>query len=290
MTRLLQRLSAVLFGTGAALAAGKVHAGAIEVPPRQVGPFEIVAVGKRVGNSARFLRSGNPFGTLPMREYTVRHRGKSLVFPGSDDRVWQALHLADSARPALLLTSGPKYALLTEVDGAARMTPLAPESGSSRVQWLDADGGQPGPVIEAFVLDRAEDPPKTQLVGGRWLYLRNRVVLDVHTLRTVVIDPWWREGRGEQIVEMGASNGPAIALSPGQTSFVLAGQGRDYRRGGEEFAALLIVDLATGNAEGLRVDERMARLGSGIRMDAAWLGKHFRWERGADGRERLVPR
>jgi hypothetical protein len=290
MIRRLHRLGLLLAGASVAWATAGTAAAASAEASRRVGPFEITAHSKRVGDSGRWMRTGNPFGSYAVREYTVTWQGRKLSVPGGGERFWQALHLPDAPRPALLLTHGPNLHLVSEVDGRLETRALAPESGSSSMQWLDSDGGQPGPEIPGFFLDRIEAPPTAALSGGRRLYLRHRLALDVRTLTTVDVEPWAREGQGEAVVEMNASNSPAIALSPGGTRFVLAGEGRDYRRGGERFELLLLIDLATGKAEGLRLDAGRTPYARPGDIDAGWIVRHFRWERDAAGREGLRPR
>lgn len=288
MRSFLPRMWLALIGVTAALLTGAADAAA--PPVRQAGPFEITAHTRRVGDGGRWMRTGNPFGTYEVREYAVKWKGRKVSVPGAGERFWQVLHLPDAPNPTLLLTSGPNLHLVSEVDGQMQTRALAPESGSDGVQWLDAIAGQPGAEVTGFGLDRIDAAPTTTLAGGRWLYLRHRLVLDVRTLATVAVEPWAREGRGEDVVEMNASTSPAIALSPDRTRFVLAGEGQDYRRGGERFDLLMLIDMATGKAEGMPLDRGRTpyqKLGD---IDAAWIARHFRWERDAAGRERLLPR
>jgi hypothetical protein len=148
---------------------------------RQVGPFEISARIRSSGDSARFLRSGNPFGSQSVRKYQIR---------------WMA---------------------------------------------------------------------------------------------TVPVEPWLDQVQGDTVVNMNASNSPAVALSPGRTRFVLRGEGQDYGRGGECFDLLLLIDLATGKPEALRLDPRRTPYANLDAIDAAWIATHLQWTRGPDGRERLQP-
>lgn len=286
----LHRIGLLLAGAAVAWATAGTAAAASTEASRRIGPFEITAHSKRVGDSGRWMRTGNPFGSYAVREYTVTWQGRKLSVPGAGDRFWQALHLPDAPRPALLLTNGPNLHLVSEVDGRLEMRALAPESGSSAAQWLDSQGGQPGPEIRGFFLDRIETAPTAALSGGRWLYLRHRLALDVRTLSTVNVEPWAREGQGEAVVDMNASNSPARALSPGGSRFVLAGEGQDYRRDGERFDLLMLIDLATGKAQGLRLDRSHTPYRDLGEIDTAWIARHFRWERDAAGREGLLPR
>jgi hypothetical protein len=276
----------------AALFAG--HAAAAAPPggdgTRQVGPFAISAHGKSVGNSALFLRTGNPFGSQSMREYEVRWNGRPVELPVIGKRFWQVLHLPDAPQPALLVANGPRLHLVTENGGRLEVHPLAPESGSAALQWLDSADGQPAPPLGAMARDRADATPRTTLAGGRWLYLNNRLLLDVHTLTRVPVEPWLDQGQGEKLISMNASNSPAMALSPGRTRFVLRGQGQDQARGGERFEMLMLIDMATGKPTALRLDRERTPYAEPAAIDAAWIATHLQWSRGPDGRERLQPR
>lgn len=265
-------------------------AGAAEEPAeRQFGPFVITVHGKRTGDGGLFMRTGNPFGTQRMREYSVSHRGRTLVVPALGERHSQVLELPDAPRPALLLASGPHYHLVIDEGDRAEVRALAPEASDTALQWLDSHNGQPGPPGKGYGLEHVDSLPDHRLAGGRLLYLRHRIVLDVGTLTTRAVEPWWRQGKGKGDVEMNASNSPAIALSPRRTRFVLAGDGRDWASD-ERFMALLVVDLATGKPDGVRIDPGLARPGQGVPIDAAFVARHYRWELDAQGREQLVPR
>lgn len=280
-------LSLLLF----AGATGSVHAaGSADDPAeRRVGSFVITLHAKRIGDSGLFMRTGNPFGTQRMREYSISHRGRTVVVPGLGERHFQVLELPDAPRPALLLASGMHYHLVVDEGDHADVRELAPQASDSALQWLDSDNGQPGPQSTGYGLDRIDSPPNLRLAGGRLVYLRHRVVLDVGTLATRPVEPWWRQGKGKGDVEMNASNSPAIALSPGRTRFVLAGDGRDWASD-ERFQALLVVDMATGKPDGVRIDASLAGPGQRGPIDAAFVARHYRWEQDAQGREVLVPR
>ena len=257
---------------------------------RQVGPFAVSAHGKSSGNSSLFLRTGNPFGRLDMRVYEVRWNGRPVELPIIGRRFWQVLHLPAATRPALLVVNGPRLHLVAENAGQLEIHALAPESGNTAVQWVDSAEGQPATPMPALGLDRADATPRTTLAGGRWLYLNNRLLLDLHTLARVPVEPWLTVGQGETQISMNASNSPAVALSPGRTRFVLRGEGQDAGRGGERFDVLLLIDLATGQPEALRLDRQLTPYANLGTIDAGWIATHMKWTRGQDGREQLGPR
>lgn len=273
----------------AATAAAPAGCGA-ELPSRQLGSFEITAHTRRVGDSGRWMRTGNPFGSYAVREYGVGWGGRPVTVGDGVDRFWQVLQLPLAQQPTLLLTSGPNLHLVTDAGGRLVVQALAPDSGSDTLQWLDGPAGQPGPEFPGFGQDRVEVAPQTALSGGRWLYVHHRVVLDAETLATFPVEPWAREGEGESVVEMNASNSPALAFSPGRTRLALLAEGRDYGRGGERFDLLLVVDLATGKPGALRLDAARTPYDNPGAIDAAWVDRYFRWARDAAGREVLDPK
>ena len=286
----LARTSSLWILLFAAVAGSANAAGSGDDPAeRRVGSFVITQHAKRIGDGGLFMRTGNPFGTQRMREYSISHRGRNVVVPGLGERHFQVLELPDAPRPALLLASGMNYHLVVDEGDHAEVRDLAPQASDGALQWLDSDNGQPGPQSAGYGLDRIDSPPNLRLAGGRLLYLRHRVVLDVGTLTARPVEPWWHQGKGKGDVEMNASNSPAIALSPGRTRFVLAGDGRDWASD-ERFQALLVVDLATGKPDGVRIDASLVGPGQGVPIDAAFVARHYRWEHDARGREVLALR
>ena len=178
------------------------------------------------------MRTGNPFRTERVREHTVRWKGQPVEVPIVGRRCWQALHLPQAHRPALMLVSGPHVHL----------------------------------VIDA---------------GDR---------LDTHALTMVTVEPWLRLGQGEKVVDVNASTTDAIALSPGRSRFILPAEGQDYSRNGERFDALMLIDMATGKPDVLRLDRARTPYGHLLEIDAAWIAARWRWVPEARGRERLLVR
>jgi hypothetical protein len=236
------------------------------------------------------MRTGNPFGSYAVREYGVAWGGRPVTVGNGVDRFWQVLQLPLAQQPTLLLTNGPNLHVVTDAGGRLVVQALAPDAGGDTLQWLDGPAGQPGAEFPGFGQDRAEAAPQTELSGGRWLYVRHRLVLDAETLATFPVEPWARAGEGESVIEMNASTSPAVAFSPGRTRLVLPAEGRDYGRGGERFDLLLVVELATGKPEPLRLDAAQTPYDGAGAIDAAWVDRYFRWARDASGREVLVPK
>ena len=287
----LGKARAAIALAGMLIAAGLFGAASVRAAEvRLAGPFEITSRIQRVGNSGAFLRSGNPFATEKVRQFEVRWNGKPVEVPIVGRRFWQVLHIPRAERPALVLINGPRMHVVVDAGGRLAICPLAPDSGSDSLQWLDSVSGQPTPPLRSLGLDRIADTPNTTLDAGRWLYVNRRLVLDTHTLTTVTVEPWLNQGQGEAVIAFNASTTDAIALSPGRTRFVLAAEGQDFTRNGERFDALMSIEMATGKPEVLRLDRARTPYGDVLEIDAAWIAAHLRWVSEAGGRERLVAR
>lgn len=276
----------------ALLAAGLAGCDAAPPPQRVVhGPFEIELTPRRIGSGSFPNQGGNPFATREVTDFSVRWRGQPVgeggQVGGRVQRHWRVLRLPDAPRPALLLVN-TGFVLLSERDGRLEQLPLRAESASlAEAQWLDAGQGQPGPSQRWGIQHEPAPEAGTVLAGGRWLRLGSRTVLDVATLTAHEVSPWVPYRPGEPVHNLSREGDEARAFSPGRSAYVLAAsgyaappsQGRDW--------GLLVVDIASGTAEALRIDRRRQRFADADDMTPAWIAHHFDWQRGADGRERL---
>lgn len=199
-----------------------------------------------------------------------------------------------------LFTGHPVAATPPGVDGTRQVGPFAVSAHgkSSGNSSLFLRTGNPFGRLDSRVYEVRWNgrPVELPVIGKRfWQVLdlpdaKRPALLDLHTLQRVPVEPWLTEGQGETQVSMNASNSPAVALSPGRTRFVLRGEGRDAGRGGDSFGVLLLIDLATGKPEALRLDRQLTPYPSLGSIDADWIAAHLKWTRGSDGRERLGPR
>jgi len=254
-----------------------------------VGPFTIEAVERKIGAGGFPNTSGNPFKRTPVTSYRVLHKGQPVLPPGSPPDGgapwWEARVLTDAPQPALLLMQTGAV-LLTETDGQPRVQELAPQnSPRTQWQWLDAAQGQPGSTTIVGLAHRPAEP--RELSGGRWLSVYTQAVLDVKTLAvhrytlnsTAVLD---------QLQRFYAAERPILALSPGGTQIVLAGE-RD-RPGESDIAkrfefALVAFDVASQRGTVLPIDLAAWRLNGLQDIDAAFARRVVGWRRGPDGRE-----
>jgi hypothetical protein len=269
----------------AALAVGSAHAAPA---PVVAGPFEIRLVPTRIGAGGFPNTTMNPFRTTTISRFRVTYRGKPVAVVDGKNTIGEfadARILAGASRPALLVSEAGVY-LLHDEQGQARIDVLAPASDDAvRWQWLDANGGQPGPEAGPKLRDATGEALTEQ--GGRLLLVNRTRVLDIESLRHYPI----RVNATEPVQAMGGynvGNDAARMLSPGRSQLVMVGS----RRGPstvEEYA-LVVADFITGGVYGLPLDDRALRLESPVDVTPAWIGHYFEWTREPGGGERLRPR
>jgi hypothetical protein len=255
----------------------------------QHGPFEIVLHERRISSGTWPNQGGSPFATVPVSSFSVRWQGREVTVPRRGNRAWAVLRLLDAPRPALLLVN-QDFTLITERDGALQVQALSSASASlAEAQWLDSEAGQPGPSM-TWGIEKADLHQDTQLRGGRWLRLGSSLVLDVQQLVLHKVEPWVPMRPGVPITSLSRQGDEVRAFSPGRTQYVLAGSQYNYATGRGQVHGLLVVDIAAGRAYELRADRRRMPFADHLDMDAGWIAHYFAWQRGADGRETLVPR
>ncbi len=283
----------------AVLAAALVLAGCAPRPPSppletvtvSEGPFEVVAQGRRIGAGGFPNTSGDPFATIEVTSFTIRHHGEPVTITHGATVLtsfWRVVRLPDAPQPTLL-ASTTDFHLVTEQDGTLVVRSFGePSTNMADYQWLDSENGQPGEP-RSFGIEKV-DRAGMELRGGRFLRLSYHTVLDVKTLAAFAIRPWIESGSGKPMAGLNGGGVRAIAFSPGHTQYATIGSGYDYEGDGEHYEALLVVDLPTGDAYGLRLDRGKTHYVELADATPAWLEHYFRWTREPGGHERLVPR
>jgi hypothetical protein len=269
----------------AALALGSAHAAS---PPVVAGPFEIRLVPTRISAGGFPNTTMNPFRTTTISRFRVTYRGKPVTVVDGKNAIADfadARILGGASRPALLVAEAGVY-LLYDEQGQTKIDILAPASDDAlRWQWLDADGGQPGPETGPKVRDATGETLMEQ--GGRLLLVNRTRVLDIESLRHYPV----RVNSTEHVQAMGgynAGNDAARMLSPGRSQLVMVGN-RQGSSSVEEYA-LVMADFTTGRVYGLPLDGRALRLQSPADVTPAWIGHYFEWTRDLGGSERLRAR
>lgn len=282
------RLWARLLAAMPALLAACGVGGAAQRETLQHGPFEVVAEGRRISAGGFPNTSGNPFRTLEVTSFSVRHQGRPVVVQHGNrkvDRYWAVLRLPSAPQPALLVATTNVH-LVTVEAGQPVVRHFDPEPGTdvATLQWLDSPAGQPGPVLH-FGIQRTA-AAETLLQGGRWL-LGKRAVLDVQTLRLLPYDGVLHDQPGEPgqpLTGLNAMGRPALAFSPQRTQFVALGSDDQNRPG------LLVVDIAQNRRYAVPIDTGAMRLREPADATPAWLAHHYTWVRDSSGQDRLQAR
>lgn len=252
------------------------------------GPFEIVASGRRISTGAFPNISGDPFATMEVTAFSVRHRGQDVAVPRVGTQFWRVLRLMDAPLPALLVAT-TDFHVITEADGQPVVRSFGePTSGMAEAQWLDAAGGQPGPA-RTFGIEKVAAEDGTRMQGGQWLLLSSRTVLDVKALKAYPVNPWIESGRGEPLEGLNAGGITARAFSPGRSQYVMPASAIDPTTD-RRYDGLLIVDIPSGKAYGRRLDRKRTRYTNVYDIDAAWIDHHFEWRIDNDGLEHFVER
>ena len=278
-TRLLAALPALMAACGVGSATQR--------ETLQHGPFEIVAEGRRVSAGGFPNTSGNPFRTMEVTSFSVRHQGKPVVVQHGtrqSDRFWTVLRLPGAPQPALLLANTDVH--LVTVEGGqpvVRHFDPEPSTDGAALQWLDSEAGQPGPVLHFGIRRTASS--ETVLEGGRWLRGK-RSVLDVHTLQLMRYDGWLDRAGGAAQPQAGLNvmGRPALAFAPQRTAFAALGSDDANQPG------LLVVDFVHNRRLAVPIDAAAMRLREPADASPAWLAHHYAWVRHASGQDRLQPR
>jgi hypothetical protein len=272
-------------GLGLALSLGPRAARAQAV---EAGPFRIEAVESRVAAGGFPNTSGNPFRRTEITTYRVLHLGRPVPVPGGGSARapwWEVRVLGTPAQPALLLMEAGAW-LLTAVDDTPQLSPLAPrDGGHAHWQWLDAAGGQPGPVSVVGPAHRPQ--PLATLAAGRWLAVYARAVID---LRTLQVHRYWLSDSAvlEALQGFYPKASPLLAFSPGATQFVVAAARdrpgeADLERRFEH--GLVAFDFQRQRGVALPVDLRRWRLANAQGIDAAFAQRAVAWRQLPDGSE-----
>jgi len=303
----MRRLGAAPLAATLAALLALLAACVLEAPPPvpdtvdRFGALELVT-------HTRAYRSANSNDFGRTRDWSLRWQGQPLVIQTRGGMFGDKAQQASGVNAVFVLGRGPLPELIVNVgdpnntsafhalrqQGGTLQTPLLclSSGGDNGVGWV-------APAAQARVWN---GPQHEVLEGGRLLMLGSRCLYDVPQRRVL---------RVPQAPDMSVWNSvPPVAVSPDGRSLVRFGSvdGLMEAARGEEPAQpvphLLVAELEevsdwpaeTGAAppgrwQALRIDrQRMRYANHETDIGAAWLQHHFEWKRGADGRDRLVPR
>lgn len=259
-----------------------------------IGGMEIIASINHISASGFPTTSMNPFRRTPIHRFSVRHDGSPFVFESKrPDGILRLTsfnmlyYLAEAETPAVLLPIDGFQLLSTGVSGMQVRSLEARPQPTPTMQWLDADDGQPSTEFRHGL--GLHEPADLALQGGRWLLLNRSSVLDVKTLKHYPVRPWVPSSSGQRMAGLNGSTQAAILLSPDRKRYVLEGGGLADDGSGTFDRALLIIDIATGNAHGVEFPHVLQdKLPLGP-LTGEWIETHFKWV-ATDSIYTLVPR
>ncbi|HUR30148.1 MAG TPA: hypothetical protein VMZ69_01880 [Saprospiraceae bacterium] len=259
------------------------------------GPFEITW-DVTESRSGAWFNNGGDFNAKQQTSYfNINHKGNPVkVSSGEEasDDFWQVFFLKDAPRPALIAGKHSMY-LITEENGAAKVTPLHEQDGDfATYQWLDSEdstttNAQPGEMRRVYLGD--DSASSRFLSGGRYLMVNSKVVLDVETLEIYPFDLITYEIL-QSLENYHAGNSFVAQFSPGKTQMVFVGN-RDnpanrmlYQYG------LVVIDFKKNTAYAVPFDRTEKRFFSIWDATPKWLDTYFEWKINDAGEERIQPR
>ena len=249
-----------------------------------VGPFEIAMIASGFGMGGEDATSVHWYASS---QFQVRYRDQPVVIQHRDedsgaiapfDRM-DAVTVVSGPQPALLLQldaasgTGPWYLVVAGAE-ALRVEPVATGSRMVPAPPLTADATIFAAARDRPVLRGRIDRTSLSQPGP---YLFQTAVLDT---RTLSLRPFDRDGMDQAIDRI-----PPLGIAPDGLSFVRLTWTNDGERYG-----FVVVDLDGRDPYDVPVDPSRVRLVEIDQVDPAWLLHYFAWRRGADGRDRLVPR
>lgn len=245
------------------------------------GPFEVSTVCSYLYRTAHRTR-------LPLAArsgFVVRHRGEAAVVEaaagsggGAGRRLtrFETVMAVAGPRPALLVEAsgedspGGTYLLVSEGDSVRSLHVGGVEAvaGVARV----ADGASGSPPRDLGWFDRVSLAREgVYLVGPAAVVDTRR--LSVHRFEVpyeVTLIP----------------SVPPLGLSPDERSLVRFA----YADGSEEAPILAVTDFVKGTSATVPIDRARTPFAGLEELGPAWLDRHFAWERGSDGIDRLSER
>jgi hypothetical protein len=241
------------------------------------GPFDVLVEGRRISAGGFPNTSGNPFKTTEVTFYRVLWKGQPVKVQHGAKTVtefWSVMTLVDAPQPTLVVASTDAH-YITEVGGQLQVRSFEPEpsTNGAALQWLDSEGGQPGPALKPGI-QRTEGLPA--LAGGR--YLRSRYsVLDVKTMELRPFEAWVDRRLPSPLPGLNASNQPALAFSPQRTQFVALGSSDDNRPG------LLVINFSNNTRQAVPIDRTATRMRDAQDVTRAWIEHYYEWVQSPGG-------
>lgn len=225
--------------------------------------------------------------------YTILHNGKAVPFPAALQSntglpyLWRVYALPGTPDPTLVAGSQSLYLVYLK-NGAPAVEPILQQHHDfASVQFLDSDNGQPGPFVEVFARNEADEMDKLDSIeGGRFLMVGEHAVLDV---KTRGIRHFNADNSSIDNYSFPSPHG-ALAFSPDRKSIVFRGEFQSWNTPDEELPdsehALIVYNFEQDSGYAVKFDDSELRLLTVEDMDRSWFETFFAWEKSPGG-ERL---
>ena len=221
--------------------------------------------------------------------YSIWFEGKPVVFPSALQTntglpfLWRVYTLPDAPAPTLLAGSQSLYLIYIK-DGQPIVEPVREQSSDfASVQFLDSEGGQPGPFMEVF--SRSDTLGMDQLdtlKGGRYLLASGHSVLDIHTGKQMIFN---KDNNPVDNYSYPQPNG-ALAFSPDRKKIVFNGAFQSWNTEQSNLPdsehALIVYDFENDKGYKVLYDDTDTRMTNFEDINLAWFNTYFEWNTTGD--------
>lgn len=221
--------------------------------------------------------------------YSIWFEGKPVVFPSALQTntglpfLWRVYTLPDAPAPTLLAGSQSLYLIYIK-DGQPIVEPVREQSSDfASVQFLDSEGGQPGPFMEVF--SRSDTLGMDQLdtlKGGRYLLASGHTVLDIHTGKQMIFN---KDNNPVDNYSYPQPNG-ALAFSPDRKKIVFNGAFQSWNTEQANLPdsehALIVYDFENDKGYKVLYDDTDTRMTNFEDINLAWFNTYFEWNTTGD--------
>lgn len=249
------------------------------------GPF-VIRVEATTGS---YYNINNGWSKQTTISHAIYHEGKPVAFSSNLETntglpfLWRVYALPDAPVPTLIAGSQSLFRVYMQ-DGQPIVEPLREQSTDfASVQFLDSEGGQPGPFMEVFAKsDTLEMDQLDTLKGGRYLLVSGHMVLDVQTGKR-----WDFNTDNKAVDNYGYPQPPgAIAFSPDQKKIVFNAGFQSWNTEDSELPdsehAIVVYDYETDKGYTVLYDDTDTRMKNMSDINLQWFNTYFEWNAAGD--------
>lgn len=252
----------------------------------QYGPFTIkvtVSTSKGFNMNSGMVRNTNV-------AYSIFHNGQPIVFPGGFQNntglpfLWAVYALPDAPDSTLVAGSQSMYLVYLK-DNAPVVEPILNQGHDfASLQFLDSNNGQPGINSEVFMKNDTSNLDQLDILkGGRYLLVSEHAVLDVQTLKIIVVN---KDNNPVENYSFPSPHG-ALAFSPSQKNIVFHAEFQSWNTQNEDLPdsehALIVYNFEKDSGYAVKYDDTDTRMTDVSAIDQTWFNTYFEWENISDG-------